>query len=74
MRCVFCEMGETLSGQVTVTLDRGGTTVVVRHVPDDVCSVCGEYYLSQPVSEWISDRAEYAVEHGIELEILRYAA
>jgi YgiT-type zinc finger domain-containing protein len=67
-------MGETRPGSVTVTLDRGKTTVIVKEVPAEVCEICGEYYLSEPVTDWISDRAESAVERGAEVEILRYAA
>ena len=74
MRCVLCRHGDTLPGRVTVTLQRGGTTVIVRDVPADVCENCGEYYLSEKVTEQLLARSEQAVKSGAEVEILRFAA
>jgi ribosomal protein L32 len=47
---------------------------VVKDVPADVCRNCGEYYLSEEVTQKLLTRAEEAVKMGAELEILRYAA
>ena len=74
MNCVVCRHGETRPGQVTVTLQRGDTTVNLKQVPADVCQNCGEYYLSGTVAEQVTSRAEAAVKSGAELEILRFAA
>ncbi|MSO80335.1 MAG: type II toxin-antitoxin system MqsA family antitoxin [Alphaproteobacteria bacterium] len=74
MTCVICKLGETVPGLVTVTLQRGETTVIVKGVPADVCANCGEYYLDAATTEDILARAEAAVGHGAEVEILRYAA
>ena len=57
-----------------MTLQRGGTTVILKGVPAEVCENCGEYYLSQIVSEQVLLRAEQAVTSGAEIEILRFAA
>ncbi|MBI4384982.1 MAG: type II toxin-antitoxin system MqsA family antitoxin [Nitrospinae bacterium] len=74
MMCLFCHHGETHEGEVTVTLERKTSAVIVRGVPADVCENCGEYYLSEEVSRKILDLAETAVQRGVEVEILRYAA
>ena len=74
MMCLLCRHGETRPGEVTVTLQRGGTTVILKGVPAEVCENCGEYYLSQIVSEQVLLRAEQAVTSGAEIEILRFAA
>ena len=50
MKCVICKQGDTASGQVTVTLQRGETVVIIRDVPAQVCQDCGEYYLDEPVA------------------------
>ena len=50
MNCVVCKHGETRPGQVTVTLQRGDTTVILKQVPAEVCQNCGEYYLSDTVA------------------------
>jgi YgiT-type zinc finger domain-containing protein len=74
MKCVLCKHGDTRQGEVTVTLQRGGTTVILKGVPAEVCENCGEYYLSEKITEQILDRAEQAVRSGAEVEILRFAA
>jgi YgiT-type zinc finger domain-containing protein len=74
MKCVLCKQGETQPGKVTVALQRGATTVVIKEVPADVCENCGEYYLSDGVSRRVLTMAEQAVQNGAEVEILRFAA
>jgi YgiT-type zinc finger domain-containing protein len=74
MNCPICRNGDTAPGKVTVTLQRGETTIVVKEVPAEVCQNCGEFYLSEEVTGKLLNRAEAAVKNGAELEILRYAA
>ena len=74
MKCVLCKQGQTKPGKVTVALQRGETTVVIKEVPADVCENCGEYYLSDEVSRRVLGMAEQAVQNGAEVEILRFAA
>ena len=74
MKCVICRQGETRAGDVTVTLPRGESTIIFKGVPAEVCENCGEYYLSESVTEELMARAEEAVKSGAEVEILRYAA
>jgi len=74
MRCTLCKLGETNPGMVTVTLERGGTTVIIKEVPGQVCENCGEYYLDQAVAERVLSMAEDAVSRNAEVEIIRFAA
>lgn len=74
MKCVICKHGETAPGLVTVTLQRGGTVVIMREVPAAVCRNCGEYYLDEAVAAKVYREAEAAVARHAEVEILRYAA
>jgi YgiT-type zinc finger domain-containing protein len=74
MKCVICREGQTTAGQATVTLQRGESTIIFKNVPAEVCKNCGEYYLSESVSNQLLTRAEAAVQSGAELEILRFAA
>ena len=74
MNCVICKSGTTKPGRVTVTLQRGETTVILKGVPADVCENCGEYYLSAAVTSQVLRQAESAVERGAEVEILPFAA
>ncbi len=74
MKCVICKLGETKKGSVTVTLERGETTVLIKNVPTDICENCGEYYLSDEISERVLKQVESAVTNNTEVEILRYVA
>jgi YgiT-type zinc finger domain-containing protein len=74
MKCVICKQGETLPGLVTVTLTRDEAVFVFKGVPADVCQNCGEYYLSDEITEVVLSRAERSIANGSEVEIQRYAA
>lgn len=74
MKCVICRQGQTKDGFATVILDREHTTIVIKEVPADICENCGEYYLSDTVTAKIEKLAAQAVQNGVEIEILRYAA
>lgn len=74
MTCVICKLGETVSGQTRVVLQRGETTVVIKDVPAAICDNCGEYYLSEEITERVLALAEQAVAQGAEIEVLRFAA
>ncbi|MBE9218779.1 MULTISPECIES: type II toxin-antitoxin system MqsA family antitoxin [Nostocales] len=74
MKCVICKHGETKPGLVTVTLERDECIIVLKKVPAEICDNCGEYYLSDAVTEQVLEKAELAITKGAELEIIRYAA
>ena len=51
MTCVVCKQGTTAEGTTHLTLERGGVTVLIRHVPAHVCATCGEAYVAADVAE-----------------------
>ena len=74
MKCVICKQGQTAPGFVTVTLERAGTVLVIKDVPAEVCTQCGEYYLDDATTQRIMALGEDAVRHRAEVEVLRYVA
>jgi YgiT-type zinc finger domain-containing protein len=74
MKCVLCKQGDTKPGFVTVSLHRENTTVLQKGVPADVCSNCGEYYLSQETTKHLLEKASRAAREHTEIEIIQYAA
>lgn len=74
MKCVICKQGETHRGETTVTLQREEATIIIKNVPAEVCDNCGEYYLSEDITEKVHVLAEGAIDSGAEVEILRFAA
>lgn len=74
MTCQICKSGETKPGHANVMMERGDSFVVVKHVPAQICGVCGEYYLSEEVGAAVLRLAEEAIQSGAEVEVVRFAA
>ena len=74
MKCFICRQGETKPGSITLTLERGETTVVIKKVPAEVCGNCGEGYISEQDTETVLAKADTAAKSGSEVEIIRWAA
>ena len=72
--CSICGLRKLRRGRATVTLERGGSVVVIRGVPARVCPACGEYYLTPAVTDRVMKRAEQAIANGAEVGIIKYAA
>lgn len=74
MKCVICKKGETAPGKATVTLEHGGTTLVVKGVPAEVCKNCGEEYVDEGVTANLLKAAEEAAQTGVQVDVRRYEA
>lgn len=74
MKCTLCKHGETSPGTTTVNLNRGESAIIIKGVPAEICTNCGEYYLSEEITAQVLQLAEEAVRKGAEVEILRFAA
>ena len=72
--CTMCKSGETKPGKATESFTRGETIVIVKDIPAQVCSQCGEPYFDGDVAKVIEQLVNDAVRKGAEVEILRYAA
>ncbi len=73
MRCVICKQGETQAGTVTVTFERNGMTLVIRHVPARVCTNCGEEYVDEVTTAQLLAGAEKAIQAGGQVHIREFA-
>ena len=74
MKCAICGHGTTRPGTTTVTLEKSGTTLIIKNVPAEICDNCGERYMSEQVTGQLLRTAKQAVESGIELEVRSFAA
>ena len=74
MRCVICKKGNTRQGKATVTLERDGTTLIVRRVPAEVCENCGEEYVDETAATSLLKTAEEAARAGAHVDIREFAA
>jgi YgiT-type zinc finger domain-containing protein len=74
MKCVICQYGETQEGRVSVTLEREGTTLVMKNVPGHVCRNCGEEYADEKATTQLLKTVEEVAGDGVELDIREYQA
>jgi YgiT-type zinc finger domain-containing protein len=74
MTCVVCKMGETSPGKTTVTLERGGMTLVFKGVPAQVCNNCREAYVDEDTTRRLLCDAEEAANSGVHVDIREFAA
>ena len=74
MKCVICKHGETKPGSTTVTLERDSLTLVVKSVPAQVCSNCGEAYVDEDVTRRLLETAEAEARDGAQVEVREYKA
>jgi YgiT-type zinc finger domain-containing protein len=74
MKCGICGHGRTHPGTTTITLEKGGATLVIKNVPAEICDNCGERYMSEQVTGQLLRQAKQAAEDGIELEVRSFAA
>ncbi|MGQ0571780.1 MAG: type II toxin-antitoxin system MqsA family antitoxin, partial [Armatimonadota bacterium] len=66
--------GETQLGKTTVTLERGGTTLVFKGVPAQVCPNCGEAYVDEEITKRLLRIAEEAARSGVQVDIREFIA
>lgn len=57
-----------------MTFTRAGTTAVIQQMPADLGDNCGEYYLSEEMTDRVLAVAEAGLRKGAEIEVLRWAA
>jgi len=74
MTCVVCKKGETKPGKATITLERGGVTLVFKSVPANVCANCGEQYVDEMTSTKLLKTAEESAKAGVQVDIREYKA
>jgi YgiT-type zinc finger domain-containing protein len=72
MQCTACRDGETFPGLVTLTFDRGSTTIIYRDVPAEICTACGEQFVAPEITALAMSQIDAAIARGTELEIVRW--
>jgi YgiT-type zinc finger domain-containing protein len=72
MKCVICKHGETKEGKVTVTLEKGASTIVFKDVPAMVCDNCGEKYIDEKITKKLLEKARELVKNGTEVDVRKF--
>jgi len=71
MNCVICKTGTMYEGQVTVTLEKNGSIILIKEVPAHICDVCEHYYLDEAITGEVLKRGKEGLLKGAELEVLK---
>lgn len=74
MKCVICKQGHTEPGFTSVTLEKTSMLLIVKKVPAQVCTNCGESYIDDTVSQAILKIANVAFRSGVQLEVCSFQA
>ena len=72
MECVICKNGITKQGLVVFTLERKGVIVVFKNVPAQVCQNCGNFYITEAVTQVLLEKAKQSLVKGVEFEIINF--
>jgi len=72
LKCVICKHGRTRPGTASITLERDGAVILIRDVPGEICTTCGEVYHSEDVTALLLEQAEQAYQNGVTLEVRTY--
>ena len=74
MKCLICKQADTQPGVTTITLERGGLTLVVKDVPAQVCPNCGEAYVNESTTHQLLKTAEQMARDGALVDVRQYIA
>ena len=74
MKCAICRNRVTQKGRITVVLEKDETTLVCKHLPAEACENCGEEFVSSDTNRELLAKAKEALQRGVDLEMLRFAA
>ncbi|MCW5907687.1 MAG: type II toxin-antitoxin system MqsA family antitoxin [Chitinophagales bacterium] len=70
--CTTCKNGVMEKGTTTVTFDKDNMVIVFRHVPAQVCNVCGDYTIEGDVAKALLQAAKEERAKGHELTVVNY--
>lgn len=73
-RCVVCKTGEVGLGTTTLTVERGGMTLVIKSVPARVCGSCSEAYLDEATTKRVEAIVDRLERSGVQVAVQDYAA
>ena len=59
-------------GTTTVTFDKDNMVIVFRHVPAQVCNVCGDYTIEGSIAKTLLQAAKEERTKGHELTVVNY--
>ena len=74
MKCIVCKTGSSQPGTTTLSIDNGTTVVVIRNVPAEICSNCGEEYIDANTMKDIEKIVASAQKAGLNIAVQQFHA
>jgi YgiT-type zinc finger domain-containing protein len=74
VQCVICRNGETQAGTTTLTLERDQLTLIIKGVPAEICTNCGEEYIDEQVTTRLLTLVKVAARSGVQVVLRHYVA
>lgn len=71
MNCVICK-GKLLEGKVNHIVDINGHIIIVKNVPANICTQCGEYYISNKIALILEELIDGVLTNNTEVMIINY--
>ena len=71
--CVICKTGELRPGTTTDAAQLDGLTIIVKGVPAEICSRCGEVYYDSVTTGRLLAIQRDAARRGVTLAMIDYA-
>ena len=71
MECFMCK-GKTEKQLVNYIVDMGKTVIIIKEVPANVCTQCGERYFDDEVMEKLEKIIDNVKKIAVEISVVRY--
>ena len=71
---MVCNIGEMRPGTTTLTVERGGMTLVIKRVPARVCGSCSEGYFDEATTKQLGVIVEGLERSGVQIAVQDYDA
>ena len=69
--CVMCK-GMLIEGKVNHIVDIDGHIIIVKNVPANICTQCGEYYISHKIALIVEELVDKLLLNDTEIMVINY--
>ena len=73
MICLVCRQAETMDSFISATFERDEARLVIKQIPTQVCSSCGEAYVEESVAVALLGQLEELSAMGIMETVIKFA-
>lgn len=71
MNCVMCK-GKLIDGKVNHIVDINGHIIIIKNVPANICTQCGEYYINHKTALILEELIDKVLISNTEVTIINY--